>query len=148
MVKINIGCGRDKKVGWQNWDYSKECNPDKQVDIRYDTFPAKDEEAELIYASGVLEQIQGNEELLWAMNECHRVLKKGGKMEVVVPNAENSIAWQDPFDCRRFTPETFQYFINGARPYKLYGSVYGFLPWSSVDVKTNERGIMEVTLIK
>jgi SAM-dependent methyltransferase len=148
MSKINLGCGRDYREGFLNIDYSRECRADVYLDLRYDTLPVKDGGTELVYASGVLEQLQANEELLHAMNEAHRVLKSGGKFEIVVPNAENSIAWQDPFDCRRFTPETFQYFIKDSRPYKLYGSVYGFKPWTSVMLTTNPRGIMEVTLIK
>lgn len=148
MQKVNIGCGRDYREGWSNWEISKEAKADEYLDIREDVFPAKDSSVDLIYISGVLEQISGNEEFLFAMNECHRILKPGAKMEIVVPNAEGSIAWQDPFDCRRFTPETFQYFLGDTRPYKLYGSVYGFKPWTDVVIRTNPRGIMEIELTK
>lgn len=148
MSKINLGCGMDYRQGWKNWDISEECKTDAIVDIRQDVFPAEDGEAELVYVSGVFEQIASNEELVHAMNECHRCLQDGGTMEVVVPNAENSIAWQDPFDVRKFVPKTFDYFIGEEREYKLYGKLYGFKPWSSVDIRTNPRGIMEITMVK
>jgi SAM-dependent methyltransferase len=153
MKKLNIGCGRDYKEGWINTDISHACRADAYFDIRKDpiiqagdirskAMPVEDESIDEVYISGVLEQIGENEHLIHAMNECHRVLKPGGVMTVVVPNARYAIAHQDPMDIRKFTPETFQYFLKGARQYLMYGEVYGFEAWSTIKICTT------ITVIK
>lgn len=145
---INIGCGMDYRPGWLNTDCSETAKADIVHDIRYEKLPVESSSVELVYASGVLEQILDNEDLRFAFNECWRVLKPGGTFEIVVPNAEHAIAFQDPFDVRKFVPKTFQYLLSGVREYLLYGSVYGFKPWTSVTVKENQRHILEVVLTK
>lgn len=145
---VNIGCGMDYRAGWLNTDISATAKCDVVHDIRTERLPVEDGEVDVVYASGVLEQILLNEHLLFAFNEVWRVLKPGGEFQVVVPNAEYSIAFQDPMDVRKFVPKTFQYLISGAREYLLYGKIYGFMPWKSVTIKENERHILVVTLIK
>lgn len=162
-MRINIGCGRDYREGWINIDISRDVKADAYLDIRKDLLKSKDdlkdvlgvtistiwgEAADEIYISGVLEQILENEHLIHALNECHRVLKNGGVMTVIVPNAKYSIAHQDPMDVRKFTKETFPYFMEGTKQYKLYGSVYGFKPWKSISIEENERHILIVTMVK
>ena len=148
MTRLNIGCGRDYKEGWWNSDISKEVRADAYLDIRTANLPFPDESVEEIYISGVLEQILQTEDLIHAMNECHRVLKPRGVMTVVVPNAKYAIAHQDPMDVRKFTRETFPYFTKMARQHTLYGSVYGFIGWSDIRIEENERHILTVTMIK
>jgi len=147
-MKINVGCGMDYRKGWINTDISTQCKCDHVLDISKDLLPVTDGDAELVYCSGVLEQILENSGLIFAMNEMRRVLRDGGTLEIVVPNAEHSIAFQDPMDVRKFTPKTFAYFIKGEREYELYGKLYGFLPWSSCDINENARGILEIKLVK
>lgn len=148
MNKLNIGCGRDYRKGWINIDISKDIGADFVLDIRKDRLPFEDSSAEEIYISGVLEQIGSNDEFIFTMNECHQVLKKGGKMTVIVPNARFAIAHRDPMDVRKFTKETFAYFLAGTQEYRLYGSVYGFKEWSGVSIEENERHIMTITMTK
>lgn len=148
MTRLNIGCGRDYRQGWINTDISHEVKADHYFDIRREKFPFKDELFEEICISGVLEQIGPNEELIHAMNECHRVLKPGGKMTVIVPNAKHAIAHRDPMDVRKFTMATFKYFDPECYEYRDYGSVYGFKPWDLEDIDENERHILTVTMHK
>jgi hypothetical protein len=146
--KLNIGCGQDYKEGWWNCDISKVVKTDAVLDIRKDRLPFDEGSVGEIYISGVLEQILTNEDLIHAMNECHRVLKIGGIMEVVVPNARFAIAHQDPMDVRKFTADTFSYFQTGARQFDLYGKVYGFKGWSKIRIHENERHIMIIEMKK
>ncbi len=148
MRAINIGAGRDYRKGWLNTDFSAEAKPDIVHDIRYEKLPVEDSSADLVYASGVLEQILTNEDLLFAINEVWRVLRRGGEFQIVVPNAQHSIAFQDPFDVRKFVPKTFDYLVHNSREYFLCGKVYGFKPWTSVKINENERHILVVTLLK
>lgn len=147
-MKLNIGCGRDYKEGWWNCDISKEVKAERHLDIRKDMLPQANATVDEVYISGVLEQILETEQLIFAMNECHRVLRKDGIMTVVVPNAKFAIAHQDPMDVRKFTRETFPYFIDGMRQYELYGSVYGFKGWASFDIQENERHILTIRMRK
>jgi len=153
-MKINIGCGRDYREGWLNVDISRECKADAYLDIRTDVLSGTwyDEKiegnADLVYISGVLEQIGSNEELVHALNEIWRVLKPGGIIEIVVPNAKYAIAHRDPMDIRKFTHDTFRYFIEGTQEYKHYGSVYGFKPWHDLHIEENQRHILTVTMRK
>lgn len=147
-MKINIGCGRDYREGWVNTDISLATKADFYFDIGKETLLMEGDQAELVYISGVLEQIGPNDELRHALNECHRLLKPGGMIQIVVPNAKYAIAHRDPMDIRKFTPDTFRYFIQGTQEYRDYGSVYGFQPWSDLDIQENQRHILTVTMIK
>lgn len=147
MLRLNIGCGRDYREGWWNCDIG-DVQCEEHLDIRATPLPFKENSVEEIYISGVLEQIGSNDELIFAMNECYRVLKPGAIMEVVVPNARFAIAHQDPMDIRKFTRETFPYFIKGMRHHDLYGSAYGFKGWASFDIAENERHIFVIKMRK
>lgn len=147
-MKINIGCGREYRRGWLNTDISRATKADAHFDVRTEPIPCDTDNASEIFISGVLEQIAENEHLIYAMNECHRVLKPGSIMTVIVPNARYAIAHQDPMDIRKFTRETFSYFQKGARQHDLYGSVYGFAGWSDIRIEENARHILTVTMTK
>lgn len=154
-MKINIGCGRDYREGWLNTDVSLVVKADAYFDIGKDQivvdkegYYAQDGEADHIYISGVLEQIGDNDRFLHAMNEIWRVLKHDGILEIIVPNAKFAIAHRDPMDIRKFTPDTFRYFIEGNQEYRDYGSVYGFKPWRSLTLVENARHIMIIKMLK
>lgn len=147
-MKINIGCGRDYREGWFNTDMSPEVKCEQRMDIGQGALDVADNTAELVYISGVLEQIGENWQLIHALNECHRVLKPGGKIVIVVPNAKYAIAHRDPMDVRKFTPATFNYFIEHMQEYRDYGSVYGFKPWHDFEYEENQRHILTVTMRK
>lgn len=148
MIKVNIGCGRDYRPGWFNTDISEEVKCEQYMDIGKHALRLNDNSVTLIYISGVLEQIGPNEELIHALNECWRVLKPDGEIQIVVPNAKHAIAHRDPMDIRKFTIPTFNYFIKGLQEYEDYGSVYGFKPWSDLSIIENQRHILTVTMYK
>lgn len=143
-MRLNLGCGRDYRAGWINLDCAE-----IRCDVRGDLaggLPFGAGRFAEIYASGVFEQIGPNGQFRHAMNECHRVLGAGGELTAIVPNARYPIAFRDPFDCRRFTEETWMYFDFANRLWKAYGQHYGFLPWMVRAVETNDRGIMTARL--
>lgn len=161
MRRLNLGCGRDYREEWDNWDLSKDVKSEAVLDIGRDRFPANDEIYDEIWCAGVLEQISDNQAFLYALNECHRVLKSGGTLTVQVPNARYEIAMRDPFDRRYFLPGTFEYFQKGAKRYNQFGSVYGFKAWNIISIKTRRftslygflhfnffKGIMTVVMQK
>lgn len=147
MLKLNIGCGRDYRPGWENIDISKEVKAEHYLDIRKGSLPFADDSVDEIFISGVLEQIESNDDFVHVMQEIYRVIKPNfAKVELVVPNARFAIAHRDPMDVRKFTKETFSYFLRGAREHELYGSVYGFPGWDLIKISENERHIFVVEL--
>lgn len=147
-MNLNIGCGRDIRKGWVNIDIAPDIGANMVLDIRKDLLPYPAGSVDMIYISGVLEQIGSNDDLIFALNECHRVLRDSGSMTVIVPNAKYAIAHRDPMDVRKFTQDTFQYFLKGTHEYRAYGSVYGFAPWSEIKIGENDRHIMTVIMMK
>lgn len=147
-LRLNLGCGRDYRKGWVNIDISQDVEAELHMDLRVGRLPFNKDSAEEIYISGVLEQIGSNDQLIHVMNDAHRVLKPGGTMVVVVPNARYAIAHRDPMDVRKFTAETFSYFEKDKQEHRLYGSVYGFLPWSQIRIEENARHIFTATFTK
>lgn len=127
-MRLNIGCGNDKQEGWLNADASPLCNPDV-VCVLGTELPFEDNQFYEVRVLNVLCQIQSNEEFVTAINELWRVTKDTGEIHVRVPIASDIIAYQDPMDCRRFTPESFSYMQHEHRRYEQYGKHYGFNPF-------------------
>lgn len=57
----------------------------------------------------VLEHLR---EVIPLMNDCYKVLKPGGIMEISVPLAGTDAFWQDPTHVRGFIRRTFDYFCD------------------------------------
>jgi SAM-dependent methyltransferase len=96
-LNINIGCGD----GWShpNWvglDYSRgPVYPKREdatggLDMDWNVLwglPFEDESVDAIFISHVLEHFTYKESL-FVLNECHRVLKRAGRMRIVVPDLD------------------------------------------------------------
>lgn len=83
---LNIGCGfaQWKKPNVVNVDAFDICKPDVVHDLNKTPFPFKDETFDLVFANHILEHLPNWWECL---NECARVLKPGGKIEIWVPGS-------------------------------------------------------------
>jgi ubiquinone/menaquinone biosynthesis C-methylase UbiE len=131
---INIGCGSKPMVGAINVDIYKGEGIDVVCDVRHG-LPFETDSIDKANADYFLEQILENEKFRFVMNEIWRVLKPEGLFEFKVPNAKYPTAFKDPFDCRYFTKETFDYFDSENRRYSYYKG-YGFKPWKIESLKT------------
>ena len=107
MMKLNLGCGTQTPQGWINVDYALgaklaklplfssinrklgffNINWDKEIFLHDLTtkFPWKDGQADYIYSSHTLEHLT-REEGLFFLKECHRILREGGVIRIVVPD--------------------------------------------------------------
>ncbi|HDD45196.1 MAG TPA: hypothetical protein ENG63_10115 [Candidatus Desulfofervidus auxilii] len=140
-MKLNLGCGELYLKGYKNIDVSTDVKADEYYDIRTG-IREPDNSVEEVLCGCILEQICSNEEFLFVMNEIWRVLKPDGKLIGYVPDASLPIAFQDPFDCRRFTKETFKYFDIDHIYYQRFGKHYGFKPWKVIKCFTADNGII------
>ena len=83
---LNIGCGFAKYTSKNvvNLDAHDNCKPDIKWDLAVTPLPFNDEEFDFIMANHILEHVPN----WWlCFNECSRILKKGGRLEVWIPGA-------------------------------------------------------------
>ncbi|WP_347272951.1 glycosyltransferase [Candidatus Kuenenia sp.] len=88
---LNLGCGSHYKEGWVNVDF----NSTGPGVIAYNLncgIPFEDGSLDVVYHSHLLEHFSKNSAQRF-MSECHRVLKDGGIIRVVVPDLEQIIKW-------------------------------------------------------
>jgi len=102
-----IGSGRWTEDGWIGLDKS-DYGQEIVWDLRWG-IPLPDNSCDKVFADQILEHIQLNEDFVLVMNECLRVLKDGGVMEIHVPYYQSEVAFKDPTHCRYFTKHTFTY---------------------------------------
>lgn len=125
-MKISLGCGKKEKEGWAGLDI-QDFGWNKVWDAEKDPIPYPDNSADFIEAHNFLEHIHRGPGLQLLMNECHRVLKPNGIMEIIVPDAETAftLAVQDITHVSFWIKGTFKY-LSGERP---RNADYGFRHW-------------------
>lgn len=95
MRKLNLGCGSDMKLGYENIDIQRP----KVLDIEYRNFrkldlnkypwPWPNNSIGEIYASHIFEHLDN---YYRAFEECQRILQPGGRLIVVWPIGMNEFA--------------------------------------------------------
>ena len=83
QIKLELGSGR--KSGKDGWTTVDEGGADINYDLRKG-IPLKDESVHAIYTSHMFEHMP-YKQLVVFIEECKRVLRKGGYLSVCVPNA-------------------------------------------------------------
>jgi SAM-dependent methyltransferase len=111
-MKLDVGCGQKTKEGYVGMDISPDVGAEYVWSWEEYPWPFADESVEEINACHVLEHTK---DLMKFMNECHRILKKGGKMHVECPYHTSTGAWQDPTHTRAISEMTFVYFNRRTR---------------------------------
>ena len=126
---LNIGCGMKPLEGAVNHDRDFYFD---HVDITHDLdeipWPWEDDTFDEIYIIGVLEHLK---EFVQSVEECHRILKLGGRIHMSVPHALAESSYNDPTHRWFLTTKSMDYFIEGTQ----YGRTYGFyspMRWSKI----------------
>jgi len=83
MMKVNLGCGKQIKPGWTNIDNEKQLGVDVVHNLEVLPYPFQSNTVDFIYMSHVLEHLDNPYEVIL---ECHRILKHGGLLEILVPH--------------------------------------------------------------
>jgi hypothetical protein len=94
-VKIDIGCGPNKKEGFIGLDQYKFDGVDHVVQIGSERLPFDDGTVEEVHASHFVEHLDAKERC-HLFNELHRVMAVGAKMTMIVPHWGSSRAYGDP----------------------------------------------------
>ncbi|MDB5426113.1 MAG: hypothetical protein JWP28_722 [Phenylobacterium sp.] len=107
-MKLNLGCGFDKREGWLNVDGFAACEPDRLLDIEATPWDLETNAFEHILMKHVLEHVGAEFPVFAAvMRELYRVAAPGGLVEIHVPHVRHDTFWSDPTHVRAFTPLTF-----------------------------------------
>ena len=141
-MKINLGCAYNKMESCINIDKSKLVNPDLVLDLEEGKLPFEDNSVEQIFAIHILEHIKN---IIPLMNECYRVLQKGGFMKITVPQNEGT--WADPTHVRAFSKLSFRYYC-GYGFERIYGITCVFEQIKCEFIPNEDGGILEVVLRK
>lgn len=84
MIKLNLGCGKDIKIGYHNIDINPVDNRIVKSDI-INLPQYQNNSVDEVLLNQVLEHLN-NRDLRPALKEWHRIIKKGGKIIITVPN--------------------------------------------------------------
>ncbi len=115
-MKIDLGCGTNKKEGFLGADILPLPGVDFVIDLENGLSFLKENDVEMFYSSHFLEHIDHLDIL---MTEIHRTLLPGGIFEIVVPHFSNPYFYSDYTHKRFYGLYSFDYFSDGAKtPYK------------------------------
>lgn len=111
-MQLNLGCS-DALMPADFVNVDMVPPADLLVDLRQ-RWPWADSSIDSIRAHDIIEHLPDK---IHTMNEAHRVLKHGGRLEIVVPTTDGRAAFQDPTHVSFWNRHSFWYFEAG-NPYR------------------------------
>lgn len=147
-MKLLLGAGKDRRDGWVSVDKIAELKPDVITDLTT-RWPWRDNSVERADADNLIEHFgwgpDGQDLLMVFMNEAHRVIAPDGMLWIRVPDFRYwpEGALKDPTHRRCFVPGTFNYWEHGHMTHKVYGSSYGYKPWS-IKIESDKRFLIAI----
>jgi len=110
-MRLNLGCGFDKRPGFVNVDKMPACAPDQVVDLERLPWPWPDDAAEEVVLRHTLEHLGATPELyLGIMRELWRVCRNGASIAITVPHPRHDHFLNDPTHVRAVTPQGLELF--------------------------------------
>jgi SAM-dependent methyltransferase len=85
-LKLNLGCGSNIKKTWLNIDLLINNNV-ISLDLRR-RFPFAKDSCSYVYTEHFLEHLAHPEQSMFFLRECYRIMQKGGKINICVPDTE------------------------------------------------------------
>lgn len=154
VLRIDLGCGRDKQPGFLGIDRQDVDGVDIVHDLETFPWPLPDECASLLVASHLVEHINpANGGFLRFMDEAWRVLRPGGTFMISTPYAGSIGYWADPTHVNGCTEMTWGYFdpweprAQDSFGYRLW-DIYKPKPWRIQENTWDIAGTIEVALRK
>jgi len=106
-MKLNLGCGKDRKEGYTNADIIQTEATDVVFDMNEFPYPFADNTADEIVLWSVLEHLR---DLTPVMEELWRISKDGCKLVIGVPHFSSLGATVDPTHKLLFSYYSFDYY--------------------------------------
>ncbi|WP_052717370.1 class I SAM-dependent methyltransferase [Chromobacterium vaccinii] len=111
MLKLNLGCGHDKRTGFINVDSQAACQPDQVVDLERFPWPWADGSVDEIVMSHVLEHLgAATDTYLGIIKELYRVCAPDARVTITVPHPRSDNYLADPTHVRPITAMGLQMF--------------------------------------
>jgi hypothetical protein len=121
---VYLGAGKHHMDGWLHLDYYPFQNTDVVCDV-IKGLPFKDSSISRIYSQDFLEHLP-QESKIPVMNELWRVLKPGGTMEHVVPQAGSQNDFGSPSHISHWNQQQFEHFDVNSYRYEKDRDYEGF----------------------
>jgi predicted SAM-dependent methyltransferase len=118
-VRLNLGCSDRLEPGFENVDICQPC--DRVVDLR-GAWPWETGSVSEIRAWDIIEHLPDR---IHTMNEAFRVLKPGGRLDIIVPTTDGRGAFQDPTHVSFWNRNSFFYFEAGNPHLTRFEKAYG-----------------------
>ena len=110
-MKLNMGCGHNKREGYVNVDISPVCKPDVVWDLETLPWPWEDNSVDGVLFNHSLEHLgQISRVFLGMMKELYRICRDGAEIEINVPHPRHDNFISDPTHVRIITPGTLSLF--------------------------------------
>jgi len=111
-IKLDIGCGTNKKQGFVGVDQYAMPGVDHVFRIGGERWPFEDNSVDEAHSSHFLEHLtnlNGKWERVRFFNELHRVMMPGAKASLVFPHWASNRFYGDPTHCEPFSEMGFYY---------------------------------------
>lgn len=118
MIKtLHLGCGKNKREGAVGVDVRPFPGVDVVHDLDKTPYPFESSEFDRVVAEHILEHL---DDLIAIVEEIHRLLKPGGRLEIICPHFSSADTFTDVSHRHFITSRSFDYFAPGADLFK-YG---------------------------
>ena len=118
-IRLDIGCGSNKRKGFVGLDLRPLPSVDIVCDIEEDPIPLEDNSVSKVYMSHFIEHVSPKR-FLWVMSEIHRVCRPGALVDIHAPYGVNPLFVQDPTHAKPINESTFKYFDPREPVYMVY----------------------------
>ena len=106
-IRVDIGCGQNKKEGFIGVDIADIEGVDIVHDLNIYPYPIKDNSVSEIFISHYIEHTH---DIMKFMHELHRILKVGGRVDIIAPYYNSVRCWQDPTHRWAISEASFYYY--------------------------------------
>jgi len=104
-MKLNMGCGHNRREGFLNVDMSPECKPDVVCDLEKFPWPWDNDSVDEVVFNHCLEHLGGDPRVfLGIMKELYRVCQPEAVIQINVPHPRHDNFINDPTHVRAITP--------------------------------------------
>lgn len=125
LLKLDLGCGDNKREGFWGVDNRKTPSVDQVVDLMKFPWPWKDASVEEVHCSHFLEHVPGPTRIPW-MDELWRIMTVGAKATMITPYWSSPRAIQDPSHAwPPIAEQSYLYFNKGWRDQNRLGHYLG-----------------------
>jgi hypothetical protein len=110
-MRLNLGCGSNKRDGFVNVDISPLCNPDQVLNLEDTPWPWPDSSVDEIAMTHVLEHLGQTTEIYFdILRELYRVCRHSATITIVVPHPRHDDFLHDATHVRAVTVEGLSMF--------------------------------------